>query len=43
MWDHIIIEKSSILAEKLCTDEAREVMRWGQQMGDKVDPRLGVA
>ena len=38
------IEKRSIPAERLCADEAREViMRWGEQMGDKVDPRLGVA
>jgi tRNA(Arg) A34 adenosine deaminase TadA len=38
------IEKRSIPAERLCAEEACEVITsWGEQMGDKMDPRLGVA
>lgn len=38
------VEKRSIPAERLHAEEAREVIkRWGEEMGDKIDPRLGVA
>ena len=38
------IEKRSIPAERLCAKEACEVITsWGEQMGDKMDSRLGVA
>lgn len=38
------VEKRSIPAERLCAEEAREVITsWGEQIGNKIDPRLGVA
>ena len=38
------VEKRSVPAERLCAEEAREVIkRWGEEMGDRIDPRLGVA
>ena len=38
------IEKRSIPAERLCVEEACDVITsWGEQMGKQVDPRLGVA
>ena len=38
------VEKRSIPAERLCADEACQVIRsWGEQMGQKIDPRRGVA
>ena len=38
------VEKRSIPAERLCAEEARQVITsWGEQMGSLIDPRLGVA
>lgn len=38
------VEKRSIPAERMCAEEACQViMSWGEQMGNKIDPRLGVS
>ena len=37
------VEKRSIPAERLCADEAFQVMAsWREEFGDKIDPRLGI-
>ena len=38
------VEKRSIPAKRLCADEACQVMMsWEEEMGDKIDHRLGIA